>query len=398
MLKRLTLKDLALKGKRVFVRVDYNVPMDEEGNITNDERIIASLPTINHIREQGGKVILATHLGRPGGEVVERLRLAPISKRLGELLGCEVRLAPDCIGEETRETVISMGERDVVLLENLRFHKEEVASDPEFSRELAALADLYVNDAFASLHRAHASIVGVPRFLSSSAAGLLLEREIESLDRLLTSPSHPFVLLIAGAKPSTKMGVIRNLLDKIDILLAAGKMGYTLLLASGYRMGKFKADEATLEMAREILISGIQMGLPIVLPTDIIVAQSEEEGAETRKVLRSEVPQGYEGVDIGPATIEEFRRILLGAKTILWNGPVGLYEIEKFSKGTEEIAKALAASSATTVIGGGDTIAALDKFGSSLRQKMSHISTGGGATLEFLAGRELPGLDSLTQR
>jgi phosphoglycerate kinase len=393
----LELKDLDLRGKRVFLRVDFNVPMDEEGNIIDDGRIIASLPTINYIREGGGMVIIGTHLGRPKGKVIERLSLSPISKRLGELLGGRVKIAPDCVGRETKEMVKRMVERDVLILENLRFHSEEEANDPGFAKELASMVDIYVNDAFACLHRAHTSVVGVPRFVPVRAAGLLLEREIEILETLLTNPSSPFLLLIGGAKPSSKMGVVMNLLDKVDILCAGGMMGYTLLLASGYRMGRFEVDSSTLQTAKEILIRAIRRDLPILLPIDIHVAKSMAPEAPTKLVFRSCVTDGYEGVDIGPITLKEFTEAILKAKTIFWNGPLGYYESERFSKGTEEVANALVKSSATKIVGGGDTIAAIKRVGQDIIRGIDHISTGGGAALEFLAGKELPGLVSLEE-
>ncbi len=390
-----TVTQLQLKGKRVFVRVDFNVPLDEQGRITDDSRIQASLPTIRYILDQGGRAILASHLGRPKGKIKESLRMRPVVKRLSELLGQEVKMAPDCIGPEVEKMVAALRDGEAVLLENLRFHEEETKNDEAFSKQLAALADLYVNDAFGTAHRAHASTVGITRFVSQSAAGFLIEKELKYLGEALESPARPLVAILGGAKVSTKIGVIKNLLKKVDALLIGGGMTYTFLKAKGLEIGKSLLKEETLEAAKEILQDVEKSPGVFQLPTDCLVADKFDPTASTRVVPVTEIPRDWQGVDIGPQTYEQFAGEIKRAKTVVWNGPVGVFEIDKFAECTKKIAQLLAGLDATTIIGGGDTAAAVNQYG--LADKMTHVSTGGGASLEFLEGKELPGIAALSE-
>lgn len=394
MVKR-TVTQLQLKGKRVFVRVDFNVPLDEQGCITDDSRIQASLPSIRYILDQGGRAILASHLGRPKGKIKESLRLRPVAKRLSELLGQEVKMAPDCIGPEVEKMVAALRDGEAILLENLRFHEEETKNDEGFSKQLAALADLYVNDAFGTAHRAHASTVGITRFVSQSAAGFLIEKELKYLGEALASPARPLVAILGGAKVSTKIGVIKNLLKKVDALLIGGGMAYTFLKAKGLEIGKSLLKEETLEAAKAIL-QDVEISPGVFqLPTDCLVADKFDPTASIRVVPVTEIPREWQGVDIGPQTYEQFAGEIKRAKTVVWNGPVGVFEIDKFAEGTKKIAQLLAGLDATTIIGGGDTAAAVNQYG--LANKMTHVSTGGGASLEFLEGKELPGIAALSE-
>lgn len=387
--------ELKLRGKRVFVRVDFNVPLDEQGRITDDSRIRASLPTIRYILDQGGRAILASHLGRPEGQINESLRLRPVAKRLSELLGQEVKMAPDCIGPEVEKMVAALRDGVAILLENLRFHEEETKNDQGFSKQLAALADLYVNDAFGSAHNAHASTVGITRFVSQSAAGFLIEKELKYLGEALESPARPLVAILGGAKVSTKIGVIKNLLKKVDVLLIGGGMTYTFLKAKGLEIGKSLLKEETLEAAKEILQDVEKTPGVFQMATDCLVADKFDATANTRVVPVTEIPKEWQGVDIGPQTYEKFAGEIKKAKTVVWNGPVGVFEIEKFAEGTKKIAQLLASLDATTIIGGGDTAAAVNQYG--LADKMTHVSTGGGASLKFLEGKELPGIAALSE-
>lgn len=396
MFNKLTVRDLDLSGKRVLLRVDFNVPLDETGRTTDDSRIVSALPTINYIREQGGRVILISHLGRPKGKVVEGLSLVPCAERLSELLGHRIKTTIDCLDKRIRETISEMKEREVILLENLRFHAEETNNDPDFSKWLASLADLYVNDAFGTAHRKHASTYGVTRFINLSAAGFLLEREVTTLDKVLTDPERPFVTILGGAKISTKIGVIENLLNKVDILVIGGAMACTFLRAQGFGTGKSPVEEDNIGVARSVLSLAMERGVPIILPIDYLVARESREGEPTEAVYRYKIPPDQGVVDIGPVSLNEITNLFEGARTILWNGPVGIFEIDAFARGTEIIARAMAKTEVTTIIGGGDSIAALNKYG--LTDRMTYVSTGGGATLEFLSGRELPGVASLTEK
>ena len=390
-----TIKDIDLKGRRVLIRVDYNVPLDDKLNITDDIRIRASLPTIKYALERGAKVILMSHLGRPDGKVDEKMRLTPVAKRLEELLGVKVTALKDCVGEDVKANVQAMKEKDVILLENLRFHPEEEADDPDFAKTLASLGEVFVNDAFGTAHRAHASTEGVTKYLES-CTGFLLEKEIEYLGNAVNNPKRPFIAILGGAKVKDKIQVIDNLLDKVDALIIGGGMAYTFLKANGKTIGSSKLDKDGLETAKSALGKAEKKNIPILLPVDHVIAQKFDANAET-KIVEEDIPDGWMGLDIGPETVLLFEDKLKDAKTILWNGPLGVFEMDKFAIGTREIAKFLAGlKGAVTIIGGGDTASAMSKFG--VAGKMSHISTGGGASLEYLEGRGLPGIDALSEK
>jgi phosphoglycerate kinase len=388
---KLTIRDVSLQGKRVLMRVDFNVPLDDDLRITDDTRIRAALPTITYALEQESKVILMSHLGRPKGNVVDKLRLDPVGRRLSELLRKEIIKLDDCVGDEVTEKVMQMREREVVLLENLRFHKEEEENDTEFAQKLAGLGNVYVNDAFGTAHRAHASTVGVTKFITS-VCGLLLQKEIEYLDKVVKTPQHPFVAILGGAKVSDKIGIIENLISHIDWLLIGGGMAYTFLKVQGKEIGNSKLEEEKLTLARETLDKAKDK---IILPSDHIIVERIETNAPIKTAVDN-IPQGWIGVDIGPQTVEEFITFLKPAKTIFWNGPLGIFEIDAFSEGTKDIGQFVAQSNAISVIGGGDTVAAVSKF--NLEDKISHISTGGGASLEYLEGKVLPGIAALTDK
>ena len=399
-----TVRDVEVEGKRVLVRVDFNVPLAEgrgsgepSRTVADDTRIRAALPTINYLLQHRAKVILMSHLGRPKGEVVDELRLDPVAERLSELLDRPVRKLDDCVGLEVEAVVAEMQPGDVILLENTRFHPEEKSNDPAFARELASLADVFVNDAFGAAHRAHASVVGVAEYLTS-VAGFLLEKEIAFLGQALTAPEHPFVAILGGAKISSKIGVIDNLLTTVDGLLIGGGMANTFLKAQGHEVGQSLVEDDSLDVARETLA---RAGERLVLPVDVVVADRFDAEADSKVVpvdqdfgeLSRAVPEDWLILDIGPETVELFKRKLAGAKTVVWNGPLGVFEFPRFAAGTEAIARILAESGAMTIIGGGDSAAAVEQAG--LADKMTHISTGGGATLEFLEGKELPGVAAL---
>ncbi len=394
-----SLRDLTdLRGKRVFVRVDFNVPLDGE-TITDDTRIRESLPTIQYLIDQGAKVILASHLGRPKGKVVESMRLRPAAKRLSELLGKPVQMAPDCVGPEVEKMVAELKESDVLLLENLRFHPEEEKNDPEFAKQLAAFADVFVQDAFGSVHRAHASTEGITHFVSVKVAGFLVEKELKYLGEALDNPQRPFVAILGGSKVSSKIGVISNLLKKVDALLLGGGMTYTFIKAQGGAIGSSLFEPETLEIAKQTLEEAKASGKKLLLPVDNLACQSTEKPDPNvpRQVFDAgAIPDGWMGVDIGPKTMELYLGELAKAKTVVWNGPVGVFEIDEFAGGSKAIAEALANSDAITVIGGGDSAAAVKKFG--LTDKMTHVSTGGGASLEYLEGKQLPGIEALDDK
>ncbi len=387
-----TVRDIDVAGKRVLVRADFNVPLDETGEITDDRRIEAALPTIRYLREQGAKVILCSHLGRPKGKVVEGLRLTPVAKRLSELLAVKVVKTDDCVGDAVKQAVEAMKPGDVVLLENLRFHAEEEKNDADFAEQLASLADVYVNDAFGTAHRAHASTEGVTHYLPA-VAGFLLEKEINFLGKALADPEHPFVAILGGAKVSDKIGVIENLLPKVDHLIVGGGMANTFFVAQGYEVGKSLLEEDKVDLAKGLLA---RAGDKLSLPVDVVVADEFAAGAWHKTVPVDEVPADWRILDIGPKSVEQFAKILRGARTVVWNGPMGVFEFPAFAAGTVAIAKALAGTSATTIIGGGDSAAAVEQAG--LADQMTHISTGGGASLEFLEGKVLPGVDALQDR
>lgn len=387
-----TVRDLDVAGKKVLVRVDFNVPLNDKGEITDDTRITASLPTIQYLLEQKAAVILMAHLGRPKGQVKPELSLAPVAKHLGKLLGKKILFAPDCVGEAAQAAASKLKPGHILLLENLRFHKEEEKNDMEFAEKLASLADLYVNDGFGVSHRAHASVEGVTHFLPA-AAGFLLEKEIQYVGQAVTNPLHPFVAIIGGAKVSDKIGVISNLLDKVDTLLIGGGMANTFLAAQGYKMGKSLVEEDKLDLAKELLAKAKKNKVNMLLPTDLVMAAAFAPDAEhvTEKV--ENLNQAYMALDIGAETSKAYAEALADAKMIVWNGPMGVFEMDAFCKGTEAVAKAVAKSRTTSIVGGGDSVAAIEKLG--LAKRITHISTGGGASLEYLEGKVLPGVAAL---
>lgn len=387
-----TVRDLDVAGKKVLVRVDFNVPLNDKGEITDDTRITASLPTIQYLLEQKAAVILMAHLGRPKGQVKPELSLAPVAKHLGKLLGKKILFAPDCVGEVAQAAASKLKPGHILLLENLRFHKEEEKNDMDFAEKLASLADMYVNDGFGVSHRAHASVEGVTHFLPA-AAGFLLEKEIQYVGQAVTNPLHPFVAIIGGAKVSDKIGVISNLLDKVDTLLIGGGMANTFLAAQGYKMGKSLVEEDKLDLAKELLAKAKKNKVNMLLPTDLVMAAAFAPDAEhvTEKVKN--LNQAYMALDIGAETSKAYAEALADAKMIVWNGPMGVFEMDAFCKGTEAVAKAVAKSRATSIVGGGDSVAAIEKLG--LAKRITHISTGGGASLEYLEGKVLPGVAAL---
>ena len=390
-----TIDEIELKGKRVFIRVDFNVPQDEKNNITDDTRILLSLPTIRFVSEAGGRVILASHLGRPKGEKDPKFSLAPVAERLSQLLEKKVALAMDCIGGEVQKLIGEMKEGEVLLLENLRFHAEEEKNEEAFSKALASLCDVYVNDAFGAAHRAHASTEGMTRFVKVIAAGFLMMKEIENLEKALVNPQKPYVAILGGAKVSDKIGVIQNLLDKVTTLLIGGGMAYTFLKAEGFQVGKSLVEEDQIGFSRNLL--GKAKGkMKFLLPSDHIAAERMDVQAKREIVKNDKIPEGWLCLDIGPETVKTFSGEIKSAKTIVWNGPMGVFEMEPFSQGTFAVAKAIANSSAFSIVGGGDSVAAVNKAG--VANRISHISTGGGASLEFLEGKELPGIEALRRR
>ena len=395
MLNKKTIEDIDVNGKRVLVRCDFNVPQDEEGNITDDRRIIAALPTIKYLMEHNAKVILCSHLGRPKGEFNMKYSLKPIAKRLSELLGKKVHMADDVIGDSAKSLAASLREGDVMLLENVRFHKEEEANDMAFSKALAELADVYVNDAFGTAHRAHASTEGVAKYLPA-VCGYLIQKEINVMGKALNNPVRPFVAILGGKKVSDKINVITNLIDKVDELLIGGGMAYTFFKAKGYEIGKSICEDDKVELAKELMEKAAHKGVKLLLPIDNVVATEFSNDAESKVVASNEIPEDWEGVDIGPETVKLYGDALKNAKTVIWNGPMGVFEFDKFAVGTNEIAKILGGLDAITIIGGGDSAAAIEKGG--FADKMTHISTGGGASLEFLEGKELPGIACLLDK
>ena len=390
-----TVKDIDLKGKKVFVRCDFNVPMDKNQNITDNTRIVAALPTIKYLLEQNCKVILASHLGRPKGEVKPEFSLKPVAKELSRLLGKEVIMANDVIGEDAKEKAANLKEGEVMLLENVRFHREETDNDPEFAKQLASMAEIFVNDAFGAAHRAHASTAGIAAYLPA-VSGFLIEKELTVLGNAINNPERPFMAILGGAKVSDKIGVIDSLLDKVDTLMIGGGMAYTFFKAQGYNVGNSICEEDKLDLAKEAMEKAKAKGVKLLLPIDTKIGKEFKPDTESKTVAWTEIPDGWEGFDIGEKTIEMFKNELKTAKTVIWNGPLGLFEFDQFAIGTNEIAKALSELDATTIIGGGDSGAAVEKAG--LADKMTHISTGGGASLEFLEGKKLPGIECLLDK
>jgi phosphoglycerate kinase len=394
---KLTVQDLDAAGKRVFVRVDFNVPL-QDGRVTDDSRIRAALPTIKHLQAQGARIILASHLGRPDGKVSDSLRLRPVGERLGQLMGKTVPVTGDALGAGTEDAVGRLRNGEILLLENLRFHVEEEKNDPQFAAALAAYCDVYVNDAFGTAHRAHASTVGIAK-LRPAYAGLLMEKEIANLGMLVNNPEHPFAAIIGGAKVSDKIKVLKNLLAKVDIMVIGGGMANTFLLAQGKAIGKSLAEPDRVEDARAILAAAEEKGVKIVLPVDVVVAKEVTRGTEHKTLSVDKVPASWHIVDVGKQSLENIEAALADVRTVLWNGPLGVFEIPSFAHGTKTVARFLAdraAEGAKVVIGGGDSVAAITQQG--LADKMTHISTGGGASLEFLEGRELPGVTVLLDR
>ena len=390
-----TVKDIDLKGKKVFVRCDFNVPMDENKNITDNTRIVAALPTIKYLLEQNCKIILASHLGRPKGEVKPEFSLAPVAKELSKLLNKEVIMAKDVIGEDATNKAANLKEGEIMLLENVRFHREETDNDPEFAKKLASMAEVYVNDAFGAAHRAHASTAGIAQYLPA-VSGFLIEKELTVLGNAINNPERPFMAILGGAKVSDKIGVIDSLLDKVDTLMIGGGMAYTFFKAQGYSVGNSLCEEEKTGLALDAMEKAKSKGVKLLLPIDTKIGKEFKPDTESKTVAWTEIPDGWEGFDIGEKTIEMFKNELKNAKTVIWNGPLGLFEFDQFAIGTNEIAKTLAELDATTIIGGGDSGAAVAKAG--LADKMTHICTGGGASLEFLEGKKLPGIECLLDK
>lgn len=390
-----TVKDIDLKDKKVLVRCDFNVPMDENKNITDNRRIVAALPTIKYLLEQNCKVVLCSHLGRPKGEFKKEYSLKPVAKELSRLLGKEVIMAEDVIGEDAKNKANNLKNGEVLLLENVRFHREETDNDPEFAKELASFGEVFVNDAFGTAHRAHASTEGVARYLPA-VSGFLIEKELKFLGEALENPERPFVAILGGSKVSDKIGVIENLLEKVDTLIIGGGMAYTFFRAQGYTVGNSLCEEDKCDLALEIMEKAKEKNVKFLLPIDNKVGKEFKPDTKSMTVKSTEIPDGWEGLDIGEETIKLYKEELKNAKTIVWNGPLGVFEFDQFAIGTNEIAKALGDIDATKIIGGGDSAAAVEKAG--LAEKMTHISTGGGASLEFLEGKKLPGIEALMDK
>lgn len=391
-MRKKSIQDIDVHGKRLLIRVDYNVPLDSSGAISDDTRIRATLPTIRYLLERNARIILCSHLGRPGGKAVDSLRLAPVAERLSELLDKPVAALRDCVGPEVEAAVSGMRNGDVVLLENLRFHKGEKANDPGFARDLARLADVYVNDAFGVSHRVQASVVGVPNYLPA-VAGLLLQRELDLFADLLEHPERPFAAVIGGAKVSDKLAVLENVITKVDLLIIGGGMASTFITSEGFRVGASRVEADQLDSVRQIEKKAESLPVTLLLPRDVVVADLLEAGAKTRTVPITAIPEGCRIADIGPETVHDFSEALSRCRTAIWNGPMGIFEIPEFATGTRQVAEAIASIRGTTAVGGGSTIEAVERFG--FADRISHISTGGGAVLELLAGKPLPGVEAL---
>lgn len=395
MKNKMTVSDIDLKGKRVIARVDFNVPLDAEGNITDDKRIREALPTIRYILEQGAKLILVSHLGRPKNGPEAKFSMKPAAHRLSELLGKEVVLAADVIGEDAKAKAQALEAGQVLMLENVRFHKEEEKNDPAFAKELASLADIYVNDAFGTAHRAHASTAGLADYLPA-VCGYLIKKELDIMGKALDNPERPFVSILGGAKVSDKISVIENLLDKVDVLIIGGGMAYTFLKCQGHQIGNSICENDKLDLARELLEKAKAKGVNLLLPLDNVAGKEFKADTEAQVVPSDEIPDGWMGMDIGENTIASFSEAIRSAKTVVWNGPMGVFEMEQFANGTRKVAQALAESGAISIVGGGDSAAAVEQLG--FADKITHISTGGGASLEFLEGKELPGIAVLNEK
>ena len=392
-----TIRDVNVEGKRVFVRCDFNVPLDENGKITDENRIQGALPTIKYLLDHGAKVVLASHLGRPKNGPEAKFSLKPVAERLNQLLGGKVTMANDVIGEDAQKKVAALKNGEAVLLENVRFHKEEEKNDPEFAKKLASFADIFVNDAFGTAHRAHASTEGISHFVKTSVAGFLIEKELEVMGGALADPKRPFVAILGGAKVSDKIGVINNLLEKVDKLLIGGAMAYTFIVAKGGKVGMSKLEADKVDLAKELLEKAKAKGVELYLPVDTVIAQEFKADAESKVCETMAISDGWEGLDIGPKTAELFAGVIKTAKTVIWNGPMGVFEFPKFAVGTKAVAQALADNpEAITIIGGGDSAAAIEQLG--YADKVTHISTGGGASLEFLEGKVLPGIACLNDK
>ena len=390
-----TVRDIDLKDKKVLVRCDFNVPMDENKKITDNTRIVAAIPTIKYLLENNCAIILCSHLGRPKGEFKPEYSLAPVAEELSKLLGKEVIMAKDVIGEDAKQKAANLKQGQIMLLENVRFHKEETDNSPEFAKELASMAQIYVNDAFGTAHRAHSSTAGVAAYLPA-VSGFLIEKELKFLENAINNPQRPFVAILGGAKVSDKIGVIDSLLDKVDTLMIGGGMAYTFFKAQGYEVGNSICELDKLDLAKQAMEKAKEKGVKLMLPVDTKIGKEFKPDTESKTVAWTEIPEGWEGFDIGEKTIKMFVDELQTAKTVVWNGPLGLFEFDQFAIGTNEIAKALSKIDATTIIGGGDSAAAVEKAG--LADKMTHISTGGGASLEFLEGKKLPGIECLLDK
>jgi phosphoglycerate kinase len=399
MMAKKTIDDVDLKNKKVLMRCDFNVPLDKNGNITDNRRITASLPSIKKVLNEGGALILCSHLGRPKGQKKPEMSLNPVANKLSELLNLDLRLTEDAIGNQAAELKKNLQPGEALLLENLRFHEGEIKNDSEFARELAEGCDVYINDAFGTAHRAHASTEGVTHYIDPSVAGYLIEKEIEYLDSAVNNPKRPLVAILGGAKISGKIDVIKNLFDKVDSLIIGGGMVFTFFKAKGLEIGTSLLEEDRIDMAKELLEEAESRGIPMLLPDDVVIADAFDNNASRKTVSVEEIPSDWMGLDIGPVTIEKFNTAIKKSDTIIWNGPMGVFEMDNFSVGTQKIAETLAEASvsgATTIVGGGDSAAAISKFG--LEDKISHISTGGGASLEFLEGKKLPGIEALTDK
>jgi phosphoglycerate kinase len=391
-----SIEDIQVAGKRVLVRCDFNVPLDADGNITDDKRITESLPTINYLISHKAKVILTSHLGRPKGEFNAKYSLAPVAKRLSELLGCEVKMAKDVIGDDAKALVAGLKDGEAVLLENVRFHKEEEMNDPEFAKKLASFADIFVNDAFGTAHRAHASTEGVSHYLPVSVCGFLIQKEISVMGKALNDPKRPFIAILGGAKVSDKIGVIRNLIEKVETLIIGGGMSYTIIKALGHQIGNSLCEEDKLELATELMILAKSKGVKFLIPVDNHIGDKYAPDCNDKFVDCDDIPDGWMGLDIGPKTEKIFCDAIAGAGTVVWNGPMGVSEWDKFASGTKAVATAVANSGSVSIIGGGDSAAAIEHLG--FADKMTHISTGGGASLEFLEGLSLPGIACLNDK